>query len=339
MVSHMLFKLKWSSEESVVDCIVSSVYRVAEDNVYSLSYDELTAAKEEEDCICMSHEKEMNSDVREAHMPIKLTRASCEECGIGPGLSSVDISSMKSGLKSMWTCKQIDDMISKHPRDVPLFLNSHQSAFSVQDALALKCAKEMITDTHVNNYLMLLQLLNDQVVKERGAPACLFYNSFFWNLLFADHKSYSYDRVKKWRVSDADRFRSYELIFFPINISDMHWACSVIDTRQKVVWYLDSLGCHNLNTCKTLLRWYAEYMRTVLSVDVGVDTWRCVSPPAMLPKQQDGVSCGVFMLMYAHSICLGGLKVDSWQWDQSCIPAFRYNMLWCLLCQECAAPL
>lgn len=78
---------------------------------------------------------------------------------------------------------------------------------------------------------------------------CHFFNSFFLNKLYKDEGKYKYDNVRRWttpnKLKSAGQLSTSILdcdrIIVPVNQSNTHWTCAVIDLRDQKLIYYDSL--------------------------------------------------------------------------------------------------
>lgn len=95
----------------------------------------------------------------------------------------------------------------------------------------------------------MLGLAFDHTVQDGTKLKCHFFNSFFLSKLYKDEGIYKYDNVRRWTtpnklknggqlstsILDCDR------IIVPVNQSNTHWTCAVIDLNDKKLIYYDSL--------------------------------------------------------------------------------------------------
>lgn len=108
-----------------------------------------------------------------------------------------------------------------------------------------------LNDEIINLYMRLLQD-RDTRVHANGKPdyhKCHFFNSFFLSKLYKDAGTYDYNSVRRWtapgRLKAAGQSRTSILdcdrIIVPVNQSNMHWVCAVIDLENERLEYYDSL--------------------------------------------------------------------------------------------------
>lgn len=121
-----------------------------------------------------------------------------------------------------------------------------------------------LNDELINLYMRLLQD-RDTRVHTNGKtdyPKCHFFNSFFLSKLYKDTGSYDYNSVRRWtapaRLKAGGQSRTSILdcdrIIVPVNQSNMHWVCAVIDLENKRLEYYDSLKVRH--AFKTSIRYF-----------------------------------------------------------------------------------
>ena len=85
----------------------------------------------------------------------------------------------------------------------------------------------------INFYMNMLQDRDTRLCElYPSRTSCHFFNSFFVEQLLEVDKEYRYDNVKRWNMN-FDVF-SKDKIFFPINLSNIHWTLAVILMKLKV---------------------------------------------------------------------------------------------------------
>lgn len=146
-------------------------------------------------------------------------------------------------------------------------------------------------------------------------PRVHMFNSFFLYKLLKS--PYDYKEIRKWRrracggVSVFD----YNLLLFPFNHDNSHWALAIIDVRRRRFCYIDSLGARETHGIIPVLRqWLNDEVRetegTAMVEKLGIDSWKSVINP-FTPRQTDGSSCGIFMLYTAYLLELGRIPTFS----------------------------
>lgn len=154
--------------------------------------------------------------------------------------------------------------------------------------------------------------LNDEVInvymqlmKERESRnpdkflRCHFFNTFFYNKLFKDKRSYDYKSVRRWTtqkkigysLADCDK------ILVPIH-QDIHWCLAVINIRDQKFEYLDSLKGRDETVLKVLAKYLVDEVKDKNNRTLDVSKWESDFPQD-IPEQLNGCDCGMFMLKYA----------------------------------------
>ena len=80
-----------------------------------------------------------------------------------------------------------------------------------------------------------------------------------------------------------------------------HWVLAVVDLKRKVVSYYDS--CHGRDevVVRNLKRWVVDEAENKLNEEWDIADWK-EEYPSDIPRQENGVDCGMFMLSYARNI-------------------------------------
>ncbi|KAG0600663.1 hypothetical protein M758_11G051800 [Ceratodon purpureus] len=161
-----------------------------------------------------------------------------------------------------------------------------------------------LNDEVINVYM---QLLKD---RENRNPdkflKCHFFNTFFYNKLYKDKRSYDYKSVRRWTtqkkigysLADCDK------IMVPIH-QDIHWCLAVINLRDQKFEYLDSLKGRDENVLKVLAKYLVDEAKDKNNRIIDVSKWESVFPQD-IPEQLNGCDCGMFMVKYADFHSRGG---------------------------------
>ena len=161
-----------------------------------------------------------------------------------------------------------------------------------------------INDEIINFYFKLLQM-RDTILCNSGERKrqSYFFNTFL-NTQLSDNVSYQYTFVKRWskHVPGQDIF-ALDKIFFPINISGLHWALVVANMQLKQIVYFDSLYSDYNSTkyCNAIF----EYIKNEHTHKKGTDLsneWKICQQEESMPQQQNGYDCGVFVCVYGDLI-------------------------------------
>ena len=144
---------------------------------------------------------------------------------------------------------------------------------------------------------------------------------------------YDYKRVSRWskKVPLKDIF-DLDKLFFPINVSNMHWILGIIDMTKKQILILDSFVNDEDTTAVATTNRYARALFQYVSDEYrekkqkhlpNAMEWEIItsSSPANInnnnydnntsesttfptPQQQNSYDCGVFMCYFATSISI-----------------------------------
>lgn len=205
---------------------------------------------------------------------------------------------------------------------------SHEAEQAVEDALYHGSRSEVLafhkeTNIEVTRAIILCLLpgawLNDEVInvymqllkeRENRNPdkflKCHFFNTFFYNKLFKDKRSYDYKSVRRWTtqkkigysLADCDK------ILVPIH-QDIHWCLAVINLRDQKFEYLDSLKGRDENVLKVLAKYLVDEAKDKNNRILDVSKWESAFPQD-IPEQLNGCDCGMFMVKYADFHSRGG---------------------------------
>ncbi len=193
---------------------------------------------------------------------------------------------------------------------------------------------EWLNDEVINKYMELL--------KERDTLLCSkfptrkashFFNIHFLTLLGTGDK-YSFKNVEKW----TENMNIFEMrrLYFPINITNKHWALAVVDMETKQICYYDSLEHSKLNKrgysyMEYLLRW----LRDVAGENHDMSKWEILKKEK-IPMQDNEIDCGVFVIMFCDFLS-DDLPLSSF--SQKDIPEFRLKTVLKLLDNDLGYPL
>jgi len=101
---------------------------------------------------------------------------------------------------------------------------------------------------------------------------------------------------------------AYDVLIFPVNPGNSHWACVVVDNRARTVTYLDSyqypkgtgfVGGKYMDAVQRFL--YQEKLRHE-GPGGAASSLYMTGLAENIPKQVGGVDCGIFMLQYAERV-------------------------------------
>ncbi|XP_074009717.1 sentrin-specific protease 2 [Numenius arquata] len=177
-----------------------------------------------------------------------------------------------------------------------------------------------LNDEIINFYMRLVVERN----KKEGYPAVHAFSTFFYSKLSSE----GYKVVTRW-TRNVDLFKQ-DIILVPIHLR-LHWTLAVIDIREKIIKYFDSMGQKGDAICQILLKYLQEESREKRNVELNISEWTIHSmAPHEIPQQLNGSDCGVFTCKYADYIS----RDKPMNFTQTHMPYFRRKMVWEIIHQQ-----
>lgn len=216
--------------------------------------------------------------------------------------------------------KTIEDRINK------IFLNVvkvRKSCDLLESDLQRLKDEVWLNDRVIDTYMELLQARNKvQLTKNLVQRPSYFWNSYFMTQLL---NNANVKRSLKSDLTQADK------IFFPVNITNTHWALAVIFMQEKEIRYYDSMFSSKdqediyLNALlQMLVDWHQMSDKQFQK-----DEWNLFNTDIeILPQQRNGVDCGVFCIMFADFLS-DDLELNLF--DQSHMELFRRKIAYFLV--------
>jgi Ulp1 family protease len=136
----------------------------------------------------------------------------------------------------------------------------------------------------------------------------VFDSLFFEKLYDARTHTVRCDAVRSWRRSDGDVLRAYDTLYFVVHVNTNHWTLVVYDKSSNTLYYLDSMGDDDDRA------WRDRAAERMGAVRVWLASKRCPDIDAAktklavvvgLPKQDNDVDCGIFLLVFADCLANG----------------------------------
>lgn len=176
----------------------------------------------------------------------------------------------------------------------------------------------------MNFYMLLLQERDlEKARRIHFSYQRVFFNTFFASKLMNKNEN-SYENVRKW-TNNIEMLNIHE-IFIPHNVNGSHWILFVINLPDNQISVLDSYhrGADYKHIAKALLVWLQEDVRNKYRSNQSFSTneWK-IELCTCIPKQLNGVDCGVFVLMYADFLS-DDLPL---QFNEGHMPYFRRKIL------------
>jgi Ulp1 family protease len=209
-------------------------------------------------------------------------------------------------IRSMFAMMDDPDKVIIQIEDIPI---------SIRHFATLK-ENGLLVDNVVDGYGKLINARYNNVY----IPSCFFYSKLIMtNVCFAD--------LYKW-FDDVNILEKKSLLFF-IN-QRFHWFLVEINNESKSVRFYDSLGYCGKVIRNTIFDFYIKFCKDVYNVVVDESQWTSHDINAAL--QNNGVDCGVFMLMNAEFIAEGVWGIQAF--EQEDIMYFRMMIAFSLMQTE-----
>jgi Ulp1 family protease len=140
--------------------------------------------------------------------------------------------------------KELDEVYKKVTRGTLqgeiVLVERFNVKITVEVAACLK-DRTWLNDEVINFYFALLQERNvRQIESGERVPKCVFLNSFFYTKL--SEKGYNYDGVRRWTKRKKIDIFEQDVVFFPVNLQNVHWCMGVINLAEKRIEYFDSMN-------------------------------------------------------------------------------------------------
>ncbi|KAJ3183489.1 Smt3-specific protease [Geranomyces variabilis] len=160
--------------------------------------------------------------------------------------------------------------------------------------------------------------LNDEVINYYGQmvmarnkahpelhPKVHIFNTFFYEKLQTEP---FYENVRRWTKKAKVNVFEIDKVIAPLHFGN-HWACGVINMRDKRIEYYDSLGpSYAAEVFKNLRDYvkyeYADKQRGQFSFNGWTDY-----APKNGPRQNNGQDCGVFTALFMAHAAAGGVPL------------------------------
>ena len=217
----------------------------------------------------------------------------------------------------------VNNALSLSGWEKEVIVEGHKVAITRKDMRTLR-DNGWLNDEIVN---MVSNLVKDFLEKpgEGGRlPKIYLPLSFFTSKLLGDTTYiYGYDNVKRWTTRAKVDVFECDFLVFPRNITNTHWACVFMDMKNKIIWNLDSLGSSDREFSDVLLRWLRDEHFDKKKSVLNTKDWKMQGPPKDLPRQNNGVDCGMFLCMFVYYLAHGRIPTTTKDFSQRDIPNLR----------------
>ena len=202
--------------------------------------------------------------------------------------------------------------------DLKLRIPSANATLKSSDLETL-CNQNWLNDEIINSFTALINLRNKDHFKfhpsttstsHRLRPRTHVFNSFFYTCLTRSASEYDYAVVKNWPNRAGFTAEDMDLILIPINQNNKHWVLASIDLRTQTFSFMDPMKKERgIDYLRTLKQWLIQEIAAKSGEEcakkMNIDSWKLISNPAVIPKQRDGSSCGLFVLYMCDYMELG----------------------------------
>lgn len=155
---------------------------------------------------------------------------------------------------------------------------------------------QWLNDEVISLFFVMLGKRDEELCRaDPNKKRCHFFKSFFMTkLINVGHAEldgvYEYRNVKRWskKVPGKDIFK-LDKIFFPINVSGMHWVCAIAFMQEKRIQFYDSMGADGMLYLESLFKYIQdEHQDKKKSPLPDVNQWQLVPCTADTPRQGNG---------------------------------------------------
>ncbi|KAJ7561095.1 hypothetical protein O6H91_03G013800 [Diphasiastrum complanatum] len=134
-------------------------------------------------------------------------------------------------------------------------------------------------------------------------PSCLNAH-FFTSFWYTKYIKSGYYGVRRW-TRDID-VRTYDCLFFPVNLNNLHWVLVVVYIASGVVEFYDSLSSTSFKSVTTtVIKYMDEEALENNWSSSNFKNWKPVDVGNAIPRQVDSNNCGVYMCVYADLLSRG----------------------------------
>jgi len=157
-----------------------------------------------------------------------------------------------------------------------------------------------VNDEIINCYANLCWKRNSVSVQKQS----YLFSSFFLTTLVSVKDGYKFSNVSRWTKKFKIDLFNKRLIFFPININNLHWILICVDIMFKQVFVLDSLHSRQADRMNYIWNYLKdEYLNLNKSDIPDQDKWEFLDgndTSTNVPRQANSDDCGVFVCMFIN---------------------------------------
>jgi len=149
-----------------------------------------------------------------------------------------------------------------------------------------------LNDVLINEYIRLLETRGGS----EKFPKVFGFNTHF----YTSFRDFGYENISRF-IRKCNIF-NYEILLIPIHLGN-HWCLAVIDLKQKIFSYYDSLAAGSNNQCIKLLFTYLKYEHNRrLGRIMNMRGW-VTRIEKDIPQQGNRYDCGMFLCKFAEFTC------------------------------------
>uniref|UniRef100_A0A915PK57 Ubiquitin-like protease family profile domain-containing protein n=1 Tax=Setaria digitata TaxID=48799 RepID=A0A915PK57_9BILA len=186
-----------------------------------------------------------------------------------------------------------------------------------KDLLTLK-GLDWLNDEVINFYM---NLICERAKNDENLPRVYAFSSFFYSTLSGK----GYTSVRRW-TRKIDIF-SYEMLLVPVHLG-AHWCLAVIDFKNRIIDYYDSMGGSNDRCLDILSEYLCEESLDKRKNEFDLSDWQLVNRED-IPQQMNGSDCGMFACKFAEYVT----RRAQISFSQEHMPYFRERMVY-EICQK-----
>ncbi|QPG74589.1 hypothetical protein FOA43_001920 [Brettanomyces nanus] len=169
-------------------------------------------------------------------------------------------------------------------------------SITTKDILTL-ADRKWLNDNVIDFYM---NLINERAKRDSSLPSVHVFSTYFYTTLCEK----GYQGVKKWAKRAGADVTKVDYVFVPVNIHQSHWALGLINNKEKVFQYFDSLFGTGNDVLYKLEDYMTEETRRVYgdsTSDIDYSKYE-YNAATKCPTQENGFDCGVFTCTTADYI-------------------------------------
>lgn len=166
---------------------------------------------------------------------------------------------------------------------------------------------ECLDDVIINFYL---QMISERSLNSIGYPKVYCFNSLMFSRIKNKLNEQKFKKELSEWTNHIDIFE-FDFLFFPHHIDGNHWALTVADVKEQTIVYYDSMhlwGAKEMEMVNDYLQLeHADKKNKEMS---GLWNRKNAKQFMHVPKQQNDIDCGVYMLLFAERISRRVTEMD-----------------------------